>query len=120
MRWRARSLLALHGRIVENGRTRPGTRERMQATAPILIAGVIAAGFAQGALAQTAPGIETVTVIGTSNFDVGEFQIQHGKLDNITVAWGTGLLKGNEALLVASKDEKAEIKLSLAYANQKP
>ncbi|HWE07071.1 MAG TPA: TonB-dependent receptor, partial [Rhizomicrobium sp.] len=40
----------------------------MQARSPILIAGVIAAGFARAALAQTAPqqGIETVTVIAVS------------------------------------------------------
>lgn len=64
--------------------------------------------------------VETVTVIGHSNFDVGQFQMQHGKLDNITVAWGTGMFKGEETLLVASKDEKDEIKLSVAYAKQKP
>jgi hypothetical protein len=63
--------------------------------------------------------VETVTVIGNSNFDVGEFQMQHGKSDNIIVAWGTGLFKGQETLLVASKDEKAEIKVSVAYAKQK-
>lgn len=38
----------------------------MQATAPILIAGVLAGGFAQAALAQTVQGIETVTVIAIS------------------------------------------------------
>ena len=37
----------------------------------------------------------------------------------ITIAWGSGLLKGGKTLLVASKNEKAEMKLSLAYAKQK-
>jgi hypothetical protein len=64
--------------------------------------------------------VETVTVIGSSNFDIAQFQIQHGKLDNITIAWGTALFKGQEAVLAASKDEKAELKLSLSYAKQKP
>jgi hypothetical protein len=64
--------------------------------------------------------VELIKTFGGANFDVGEFQMQHGKLDNITVAWGTGLIKGQEALLVASKDEKAEMKLSLSYAKQKP
>ena len=63
--------------------------------------------------------VETVTVICNSNFDVGEFQMQHGKLDNITVSWGTGFFKGQESLLVASKDETAGIKLSVADAKQK-
>jgi hypothetical protein len=62
--------------------------------------------------------IELVKTIGGMNFDIAQFQIQHGKLGDITVAWGSGLLKGQEAFLVASKEEKAEMKLSLAYAKQ--
>jgi hypothetical protein len=62
--------------------------------------------------------VETMTVLGHASFDLGNFQMEHGKLDNITIAWGTGSLASGEALLVASKDDKETMKVSLSYATQ--
>jgi hypothetical protein len=48
--------------------------------------------------------IDKIVVTGPCNFDVSEFKMQHGKLGDITVAWGSGMFLGEKRLLVASKN----------------
>jgi hypothetical protein len=38
--------------------------------------------------------------------------IQHGKLEDTAVAWGTVLYEGRQALIVASTDESGKTKVS--------
>lgn len=51
--------------------------------------------------------IEWVRISGPCNFNTSEFKLRHGQLKDISIAWGTGTLKGKKMLLVASSDEKA-------------
>jgi hypothetical protein len=62
--------------------------------------------------------IKLITVVGDANFAISEFPIQHGKLGDTTVAWGAGMFQGKEALLVASRDDSDNTKVSLAYAKK--
>jgi len=47
--------------------------------------------------------IESIKITGICNFDITELTLQHGKIGNVNVAWGTISLEGENALLVVSK-----------------
>lgn len=57
--------------------------------------------------------IELLEVVGSCNFVVSEFPLQHGTLGDVKVAWGKGTFLGKKALLVASEGQGADRKLSI-------
>lgn len=58
--------------------------------------------------------IEQVRVAGECNFDISEFRLNHGRLGDVTVAWGTGSFFGKDALLVASGDPDKDTTMTIS------
>jgi hypothetical protein len=52
---------------------------------------------------RTLRPIDFVIISGACNFDITQFNLHHGKLGEVTVAWGTGSFLGKKRLLVASR-----------------
>lgn len=48
--------------------------------------------------------IESVTVLGSCEFKIGEFQLQHGKIGPTVISWGSGTVRGEKGMLVATED----------------
>lgn len=61
--------------------------------------------------------MEFVRIMGSCGFEISEFPLRHGILGNVKIAWGTGLFLGKEALLVASEDQSAAMKISITTEN---
>jgi hypothetical protein len=51
--------------------------------------------------------IEWVRITGTCNFNVSEFKLRHGRLKDVSLAWGTGSFRGRKSLFVASAEGAA-------------
>lgn len=66
---------------------------------------------------MTLRSIELVKILGSCRFEVSEFPLQHGKLGNVKVAWGSGEFMGNNAVVVASQDTDGQMKLSISSRN---
>jgi hypothetical protein len=58
--------------------------------------------------------IRFVHVTGTCNFKVSEFRLKSGEIGGVRVDWGTGLFFGKPALLVGTKDQSGEKRLSIS------
>jgi hypothetical protein len=56
--------------------------------------------------------IESLTVSGNTAVNITPLPLQHAKLENSTVAWGTAPYEGKQTLLVASKDKMGITKAS--------
>jgi hypothetical protein len=56
--------------------------------------------------------IESVTISGDMLVKTSPVPLQHGKLEDTTVAWGTVPHEGKQALIVASKDKLGDTKAS--------
>jgi hypothetical protein len=56
--------------------------------------------------------IESLTVSGDVAVQTSPLPLQHGKLENTKVAWGTIPYQGKPALIVASQDKNADTKAS--------
>jgi len=58
--------------------------------------------------------MEFVRITGSCSFEISEFPLRYGTLGGMKVAWSTGSFLGKKALLVASKDQSAVSKISIA------
>ena len=56
--------------------------------------------------------IESLTVSGDVAVQTSPLPLQHGKLDDTTIAWGTVLYSGKQGLIVASQDKNSDTKAS--------
>ena len=57
--------------------------------------------------------IELIEITAECKFDINEFPLKRGRLGKTDVAWGSGTILGNAALLVASQDESGIRRFSL-------
>jgi hypothetical protein len=56
--------------------------------------------------------IESLIISGTISVQTTPFMLNHGKLEDTTVAWGTVPYEGKQALIVASQDKTGNTKAS--------
>ena len=58
--------------------------------------------------------IESLTISGDAKIEESQLPLEHGKLENTTIAWGTVSYCGKQTLVVASKDETTDVRFSFA------
>jgi tetratricopeptide (TPR) repeat protein len=58
--------------------------------------------------------IESLTISGDAKIEESQLPLEHGKLENTTIAWGTVSYCGKQTLVVASKDETTNVRFSFA------
>lgn len=56
--------------------------------------------------------IESLTISGDAAVKTSPLPLKHGKLEDTTVAWGTTLFEGKQAMMVASEDKTGNTKAS--------
>lgn len=60
--------------------------------------------------------IEWIRVVGPCRVDIGRFGVRHGRIGDVTVAWGKSTISGHDAMAVATVDEIGQLKLSINIA----
>jgi hypothetical protein len=67
---------------------------------------------------ETLREIESIQIKGPCKFQITEFALRRGKLDNVHLAWGKTEILGHNAMVVATKDTKGIEKLSITVAGK--
>jgi hypothetical protein len=57
--------------------------------------------------------IELIEVRGICSFEVSMFPLRHGVLGDVKVSWGKGVFAGRDTVLLASKDERGTMRISI-------
>ena len=63
--------------------------------------------------------IESIRIIGPCNVEIGKFGMRHGKVGNVTVAWGKSNVAGRDAMAVTTRSTDGNTKLSINFAGTK-
>lgn len=60
--------------------------------------------------------IESIRIIGPCKVEIGKFGMRHGKIGNVTVAWGKSIVAGRDAMAVTTQSTDGMTKLSINFA----
>lgn len=60
--------------------------------------------------------IESIRVIGPCKVEIGKFGMRHGRIGNVTVAWGKSVVAGRDAMAVTTQLMNGTTKLSINFA----
>lgn len=60
--------------------------------------------------------IESLRVTGPCKVQVGRFGMRHGKIGDVSVAWGKALIAGRDAMAVVTAAQSGETKLSFNFS----
>jgi hypothetical protein len=60
--------------------------------------------------------IDSIRVVGPCTVEIGRFGMRHGKIGNVTVAWGKIAIAGRDTMAVATVDGSGQAKLSINVA----
>jgi hypothetical protein len=63
--------------------------------------------------------VESIYIEGTAEVCISQFHLKHGAIAGTLISWGEGRFLGEEALLVTSKSEEGETKISVNFAAPK-
>jgi hypothetical protein len=60
--------------------------------------------------------VESIRVVGPCKIEIGKFGVRHGRIGDVQVAWGKATISGNSAMVVATKTDTDETKLSVNFS----
>lgn len=60
--------------------------------------------------------IESIRIIGACKVEIGKFGMRHGRIGNVTVAWGKSIVAGRDAMAVTTQLADGMTKLSINFA----
>lgn len=59
--------------------------------------------------------VHKVRVTGPCTVEIGRFDLRHGRVGNVEVAWGKAIVDGKDAIAVATKDSSGKHTLSINF-----
>lgn len=60
--------------------------------------------------------VDSIRVVGPCTVEIGRFGMRHGKIGNVTIAWGKVAIAGRDTMAVATVDDTGKAKFSINVA----
>jgi hypothetical protein len=60
--------------------------------------------------------VDAIRVVGPCKIEIGRFGMRHGKIGNVSIAWGKTAIAGRDTMAVATVDGTGQTKLSINVA----